>query len=84
MTKESTAPDFFSSRFIKAASKFINSSLPFLINQSIQQSRVPNLMKTKYKGRFEAARSCLAGVNSILDRWPQEMGHTGMQPSYII
>lgn len=43
--KKSTGPDEISARFIKAASKFIISPLSFLINQSIQQSRVPTLMK---------------------------------------
>ena len=41
-------PWFFSSRFIKAAFKFHYFTMSFLLNQSIQQSRVPTLMKTKY------------------------------------
>ena len=62
--KKATGPDDIPARFIQAASKYLAAPLTFVINLSIQQGKVPDLMKTARIKALYKKKSCRSSCNN--------------------
>ena len=62
--KKATGPDDIPARFIQAASKYLAAPLTFVINLSIQQGKVPDLMKTARIKALYKKKGCRSSCNN--------------------